>query len=479
MSLKTSAMGTALKYTLRYVRQNPDENLKKVLDMAETIFPERYKESVRTARHYLEPGGVYYPLIMRIVKESDPVFLERLAYNFFINQLAVGVQKQMDTEKKYGFPGPFTILISPTMRCNLSCVGCYAGLYSREDDMPPELFDKIIREGEEMGTYLYTILGGEPYVYPHLFEIAKNHPDVVFQTFTNGTLLTNPRIMEQLKESGNIVPVISIEGWQKETDQRRGAGMFDNIVKVMDTLKANGIPFGVSITYTKVNADTVTSDEFYDFLIDKGALFGWYFLFMPVGKDPDTSLMPTPEQRKKLYDTVQRVRLEKPLFMMDFWGDAPYVGGCIAGGRRYIHINPKGDVEPCIFVHFSAGNVKEQSLKEVLNSDFMRAIRAHQPFDDNLLLPCQIIDNPDMLKQIVETTHPKPTHEGAEVILQDEKIRSFLNDYSKQVHEVFDGIWKERYENNPQMKAYADQLYKEREEKLKKLEEEQSKKSEN
>jgi len=112
------------------------------------------------------------------------------------------------------------------------------------------------------------------------------------------------------------------------------------------------------------------------------------------------------EQRKKLYETVQRVRLEKPLFMMDFWGDAPYVGGCIAGGRRYIHINPKGDVEPCIFVHFSADNIKEKSLKEALDSDFMRAIRAHQPFDDNLLLPCQIIDNPDKLREIVEKTHP-------------------------------------------------------------------------
>jgi len=106
----------------------------------------------------------------------------------------------------------------------------------------PELLDRIIREGEELGTYLYTILGGEPFVYPHLFEVAKNHPDVVFHTFTNGTLLTNPKMIEQLKEVGNIVPVISIEGWEKETDQRRGAGMFANIVKVMDTLKANGIP---------------------------------------------------------------------------------------------------------------------------------------------------------------------------------------------------------------------------------------------
>jgi len=472
MSLKTSAMGTALKYTLRYVKQNPEENLTKILNLAESLFPERYKENLRVARTYLEPGGVYHPLIMRVFNEVDPVFLERLAYNFFINQLAIGVQKQIDTEKKYGFPGPFTILISPTMRCNLSCVGCYAGLYTREDDMPPELFDRIIREGEELGTYLYTILGGEPFVYPHLFEVAKNHPDVVFHTFTNGTLLTNPKMIEQLKEVGNIVPVISIEGWEKETDQRRGAGMFANIVKVMDTLKANGIPFGVSITYTRLNADTVTSDEFYDFLIDKGALFGWYFLFMPVGKDPDTSLMPTPEQRKKLYETVQRVRLEKPLFMMDFWGDAPYVGGCIAGGRRYIHINSKGDVEPCIFVHFSTDNIKEKSLKEALSSDFMKAIRAHQPFDDNLLLPCQIIDNPDKLREIVAKTHPKPTHEGAEVIVMDDNIKSFLDDYSKQVKEVFDEIWKERYLNNPTIKGYAERLYQEREEKLKKFEEE-------
>jgi len=133
------------------------------------------------------------------------------------------------------------------MRCNLQCLGCYAGNYTKNDDLPPEIVERIIKEGEEIGTYFYTILGGEPFVYPDLLDIVNRHPRSVFQIFTNATLLDERKI-ERFWKSKNVVPVLSIEGGKEETDYRRGVGVYEKVVNAMDLLKKAGIPFGYSIT---------------------------------------------------------------------------------------------------------------------------------------------------------------------------------------------------------------------------------------
>jgi len=181
----------------------------------------------------------------------------------------------------------------------------------------------------------------------------------------------------------------SLEGFEEETDARRGKGTFRKIMQGMDNLREVGAPFGFSSMVTRHNVDTIVSDEFNDMLIEKGCLIGWHFLYIPVGVDPDASLMPTAEQRELMRQRgAQRLRNEKPIFVIDFWNDAPYVGGCIAGGRNYFHINARGDAEPCIFVHLAVDNIKQKSLKEVINSPYFRGIRARQPYTDNLLRPC-------------------------------------------------------------------------------------------
>ena len=68
------------------------------------------------------------------------------------------------------------------------------------------------------------------------------------------------------------------------------------------------IPFGVSICYTSKNYKVVTSDEFLDLLISKGCVFAWYFHYMPVGVNADTSLLLTPEQRTYMKDRVREIR---------------------------------------------------------------------------------------------------------------------------------------------------------------------------
>ena len=149
-------------------------------------------------------------------------------------------------------------------------------------------------------------------------------------------------------------------------------------------------------------AEDITSEAFFDMMIDAGAMFVWFFHYMPVGNDAVPALLPTPEQRKLIYERIRRFRETKPIFSMDFQNDAEYVGGCIAGGRRYLHINAAGDVEPCVFIHYSNVNIHDCTLLEALKSPIFQAYHDNQPFNDNMLRPCPMLENPDKLGEMVK-----------------------------------------------------------------------------
>lgn len=344
-----------------------------------------------------------------------------------------------------GVNPPTTFLVSPTMRCNYRCVGCYAGNYMQADDLPPEVLDRVFTEAkQELGIKYFILTGGEPFIYPALLDLFDKHSDCAFQVYTNGSFL-NPQMCDKLLELGNVCPCISIEGTKELTDQRRGAGAYDRVMKAMDNLREKGLMFAFSATPTRLNVETLISDEFMDLMIEKGCAYGWYFAYMPIGKDPDMDYMPTPEQRNQLRIGIRHQRATKPIIMADFWGDAPPIGGCIAAGRNYFHINNKGDVEPCIFCHFSTHNVKTSTLKEALKAPLFSTWRDMQPFNHNLLRPCPIIDNPKMVRYIIEKTGAKPTHEGAESLLTD--LVEPLEQYSKHVADTYTSIWDKEYKH--------------------------------
>ena len=177
-------------------------------------------------------------------------------------------------------------------------------------------------------------------------------------------------------------------------------------------MKAHGQIFGTSICYTRANIDTVTSDEFLDMIINKGCRYAWYFHYMPVGNDAAVELLPTKEQREYMYHRIREIRGKeggKQIFAFDFQNDGEFVGGCIAGGRNYCHINPNGDVEPCVFIHYSGANIKEVSLLDALRQPLFMASREGQPFNNNHLRPCPMLENPEKLREMVEKTGAKST----------------------------------------------------------------------
>ena len=366
-TVKNAAFASAIQAALNYMDKDPETNIPKVMSIVDKAAPEGWYESQRNAiRQGIAEKGNWYQLAQK-VWELDPGVRKTFFTNFIVNASLKGSALQKETEEKEDCNVPWAILLDPTSACNLHCTGCWAAEYGHKLNLSLETIDDIVTQGKKLGTYMYIYTGGEPMVRKKdIITICERHPDCEFLSFTNGTLIDEEFCQEMLRVK-NFVPAISLEGFETANDGRRGPGVFDKVKHAMQLLKEHNLPFGISTCYTSMNYKDITSEEFYDMIIEAGALFIWFFHYMPVGNDAAPELMPNPEQRKAVYERIRAFRSSKPIFSLDFQNDAEYIGGCIAGGRYYLHINAAGDVDPCVFIHYSNANIHEVSLLDALN----------------------------------------------------------------------------------------------------------------
>lgn len=412
-----AAFGAAADTVLKYINKDPEnreKSLLKIVDLTEGFAKDRFKpESYEAARRMIQDkDGKWMQYVNRIFDEVSPNVIKKTAMNLGFEAMLNGTKIMHESREKYQCNIPWLILMDPTSACNLHCTGCWAAEYGHTLSLSYDELDSIITQGKELGIYFYMYTGGEPLVRKaDIIKLCEKHNDCAFHAFTNGTLVDDA-FCEEMERVGNLSLSISLEGYEEVNDGRRGNGVFDKVMKAMDTLKAHGQIFGTSICYTRANIDTVTSDEFLDMIIEKGCRYAWYFHYMPVGNDAAVELMPTKEQREYMYHRIREIRGMtggKQIFAFDFQNDGEYVGGCIAGGRNYCHINPNGDVEPCVFIHYSSANIKEVSLLDALRQPLFMAYRDGQPFNHNHLRPCPMLENPEKLREMVERTGAKST----------------------------------------------------------------------
>ena len=402
MDVSTSLKRFGLEQLFRYLHKDPEKNLVKVMDWADKFAGNEFVSQRKMIREAItDPAHPYYPFIRRLFTDVDPSVFDTLAVNFFVNSAMAGWPKQQEMRKKYNCNIPWTILLDPTSACNLHCTGCWAAEYGNKLNLTFDEIDNIIEQGKALGVYMYIYTGGEPLVRKKdIIRLCEKHDDCVFLCFTNATLIDEDFANEMLRVK-NFVPSISLECFEEATDGRRGNGVYQKVIDAIELLKRKKLVYGISACYTSANFDSITSEEFYDKLIDLGVYFIWYFHYMPVGNDASPALLPTPEQRTETYRRIRHFRATKPLFAMDFQNDAEFVGGCIAGGRRYLHINANGDIDPCVFVHYSDSNIREKTLLEALQSPMLMAYHDGQPFNDNMLRPCPMLENPEKLRAMV------------------------------------------------------------------------------
>lgn len=419
---------------------NPDKNAKYVIRAIDHFIGSDPKRAITRdwIHHWLREGGPGREWLGRILHNIHPNvrrrYIARMIVSLFFRDRDINERVQ----QQYGINSPHVMILSPTMRCNFRCEGCYAASYEARDDMPPQVLDRIMSEAEELGTNFFVFVGGEPFFYTGLLDIIRKHKRSFFQVYTNASYI-DKAMARQLVEIGTIAPQISVNGPGKYTDASRVDGAFEQAMEAMDNLREAGCCFGFSSLVTRHNVDVLCSEEWIDTLIEKGALYGWLFLYMPVGRDPDPDLMPTPEQRNQLRIAIRHYRQTRPILPIDFWNDGPLACGCISGGREYFHVNHRGDVEPCIFNHFATHNIHNCSLPEALASPFFKDIKSQVPFSYNTLRPCPILDHHQAVWEIIQKHGAKPTHEGAEKMFTI--LEPQMKEYSEGVQKIMDEVW--------------------------------------
>jgi MoaA/NifB/PqqE/SkfB family radical SAM enzyme len=298
---------------------------------------------------------------------------------------------------------PPIAIFSITHRCNLRCKGCYAHAIRGDasDALSAAKLDGIVDEAAALGFSFFVIVGGEPLTRPEIVDICGRHPRMIFLLVTNGLLL-DAALIERLRGQLNTIPVLSIEGNQAETDERRGHGVHDRLKAKMAELKAAGVFFSLSFTVTRGNFDTVTDPAFIRHAVDEGCRLFFHVEYTPV--QPGTGeWVITDEQRGRMKGLVAGFRSRfNAVFVAVPW-DEEEQGGCLAGGRGFVHISAAGDVEPCPFAPYSDANLNAVSLRDALASPFLTAMRENHALFAETGNGCALWKNREVVESLL---HP-------------------------------------------------------------------------
>ncbi len=281
-------------------------------------------------------------------------------------------QKRTSSEQAGVHIPPF-LIASITSSCNLFCKGCYAranhscGEHSEKNELTCREWERIFREAEGLGISFILLAGGEPLIRKDVIEKAAAFQNIIFPIFTNGTMIDDTWVTF-FNKNRNLVPIFSIEGNQSQTDDRRGKGIYQTLVKAMDNMNQSGILYGSSVTVTTQNLDTVTSDDFVGALYQKGCKLIFYVEYVPV-TDTTNALAPGDIERRILEEKQSMLRQKYTnMIFLSFPGDEKSTGGCLAAGRGFFHINAAGGAEPCPFSPYSDTSLKDGSLIQALQS---------------------------------------------------------------------------------------------------------------
>jgi len=383
-----------------------EQKLQHGVAMAEKLLKDVAPGVVKGIKTGLKPGSKWENWFFDVIDKTDPHVLRTAILNGGYEGGFRGFRTCMENAVKYGCNVPWIILFDPTSACNKHCVGCWAADYGNRLNLTYDECDKLITEASALGSHLFMLTGGEPLVRKgDVLKLAEKHSDCLFNIFTNASLVDD-KFCQRCQELGNIVFSVSLESYEPSVnDGRRGDGSFQEVMRAFDLMRKHGLLFGTSTAYTRANTERVSSDEFFQLLVDKGCRWAWFFHYMPVGEGANADLMPTKEQREYMFHRIREVRGFEggfPIFAMDFQNDGEYVGGCIAGGRIYCHVNARGDVEPCVFIHYSNVNIRDASWLDCLHQPMFQAYRKHYPWNNNMLQPCPMLENPALLPKMVK-----------------------------------------------------------------------------
>jgi MoaA/NifB/PqqE/SkfB family radical SAM enzyme len=339
----------------------------------------------------------------RMLFETDKRLLFKLAWNMGWKGM-LSVQKHKHRVKRGEFFPPF-LYVSIINSCNLRCQGCWVDVAAKQETIQPAAFHKLVREAQQMGNVFFGIVGGEPFMHPHLLDMLAEHPDCYFQIFTNGHFIT-PERARRLRQLGNVTPLISVEGTEIVSDERRGrAGVLSKTLQGVQNCLDNKVFTGVCTSLCRTNIDDLLTEAWVDRLIEMGVMYTWFHVYRPMGPDACPDLCLTPDQQLRARQFVVEMRAKKPIIIVDAYFDGEGRALCPAATGLTHHVNPWGGIEPCPIVQFTKESIHDtpadrRPLKDkIMSSAFLREFRE---LAQSSTRGCIVLERPDLLKQLVE-----------------------------------------------------------------------------
>ncbi|HSG73147.1 MAG TPA: radical SAM/SPASM domain-containing protein [Planctomycetaceae bacterium] len=388
---------------------------------------------------------MYLKLAKRLLLETDKRHLLKLAWLMgWKGTRSVRKHKQRLKRGEY-FP-PF-FYISIINSCNLRCQGCWVDVAAKQQTIELEAMNKLIAEAKEMGNVFFGIVGGEPFMHPQLFEIFESNPDCYFQVFTNGQFITDEKA-KRLRKLGNVTPLISIEGNEIISDQRRGrTGVYSKTMEGIHNCLNNRVMTGVCTSVCKTNIDDLATDAWVDKLIEMGVMYTWFHVYRPMGPESSPELCLTPEQQLQLRKFVVETRAKKPIIVVDAYFDGQGQALCPAVTGVSHHINPWGDIEPCPIVQFSKESIHAteddpRSLKEkFFQSEFLKDFR---DLAASTTRGCIVLERPDLLEQLIKKHGAKDATVRKTALEELQAMQIRTSQYNPE-HEIPEKSWAYRF----------------------------------
>jgi len=349
---------------------------------------------------------MYFRYAKRLLTETDKRLLWKLTWNFAFKG-ARAIQKHKRRLARGDFFPPF-LYISIINSCNLRCQGCWVDVAAKQEKIEVDALSRVIREANEQGNYFFGIVGGEPFMHADILEIFRRHPDCYFQVFTNGHFITD-EVAAELRKCGNVTPLISVEGSEIVSDQRRGGEeVLNKTMQGIENCVKHKIVTGVCTSVCKTNLDDLVNEAWVDRLIELGVLYMWYHTYRPMGPDASADLSLSPAEQLRIRRFVVDMRVKKPIAIVDAYYDADGQALCPAATGFTHHISPWGDIEPCPIVQFAKESIyDDRPLAETFNNsqfltDFRELAASHTR-------GCIVLERPDLLHELTVLHEAKDT----------------------------------------------------------------------
>jgi MoaA/NifB/PqqE/SkfB family radical SAM enzyme len=339
----------------------------------------------------------------RLLLETDKRLLWKLAWNMGVKGMLSVERHKRRLKRGHVFP-PF-LYVSIINSCNLRCQGCWVDVAAKQEIIQPDVFHQLVREAKAMGNVFFGIVGGEPFMHPRLLDMVGAHPDCYFQIFTNGQFITDEQA-KRMRQLGNVTPLVSVEGTEIVSDQRRGrANVYSRTMEGVRNCLKHRVFTGVCTSLCQTNIEDLLTERWIDQLIAMGVMYTWFHVYRPMGPDANPELSLSPQQQLQARRFVVEMRAKKPIIIIDAYYDGEGQALCPAATGVSHHINPWGDIEPCPIVQFTkesihANNGDGRSLRDkFVHSEFLRDFRE---LAQSTTRGCIVLERPDLLKQLVE-----------------------------------------------------------------------------